>query len=304
MRYLRETSSLSICYNGSSDTDLVAYCDADFAAYRDTRKSVSGTVVKYSSGPIMWKSTKQPTVAESTAEAEFISCCAVSRDVIWARNFLGEIYEEELSGPTTIYSDNQSAISLIRNNSNITRIKHIDIKLFAVQEREENKLIKVEYINTTEQKADIFTKAVMPKQFINLRQLMGLAFILMICCASGSDAFIKFLFSKPFGEKSTAKLILKFQNPCATVDQVGTACLNKGPRIDFSNSSKLNSLVVQVSKLYCGDLYEKTIVPELKQLDECVVNRNNRDIGANVSAVAATAHAAIGVTNLIKGTSE
>lgn len=303
LRYLKDTSSVGIVYDGSRDSELVGYCDADFVACRDSRKSVSGTIVKLSSAPIMWKSTKQSTVAESTAEAEFVACCALSKDIVWARNFISEIYGKDLDKPTTIYSDNQSAISLIRNNQNITRVKHLDIKLFAVKEREETEQIKVQYINTTEQQADILTKAIMPKQFIQLRTLMGLAMMLMLLCTMGADAYVKFDFGKPFGEKATAKLILKVNNPCLAVEQAENAALNR-TKIEFNTSSKLNALLMQASKTYCNHLYDNVIVPELRSLDECVVSREKRDIGAIVSAVTATAHAVIGVTNLIKGSSE
>jgi hypothetical protein len=55
--------------------------------------------------------------------------------------------------------DNQSAIRLAKNPEFHKRSKHIDVKCHFIRELIENEELIVKYIPTTEQRADIFTKA-------------------------------------------------------------------------------------------------------------------------------------------------
>ena len=57
-----------LCYGGDQLTNtLVAYTDSNFAAYPDTRRSTSGTIFMFNSGPIAWNSHLQKSVAQSTS---------------------------------------------------------------------------------------------------------------------------------------------------------------------------------------------------------------------------------------------
>lgn len=99
----------------SAELKLCAYSDADFAARLDTRKSISGVLIKLAGAPLHWKSTKQKIVSESTTEAEFVACSLTSRDVKWFRTFLDELGFTEKE-PTKVYVDNQAALKLAVNN--------------------------------------------------------------------------------------------------------------------------------------------------------------------------------------------
>jgi hypothetical protein len=59
------------------------YSDADWGNCVDTRKSISGYVSKLSSGAVTWSSKKQPTVAKSTMEAEYLALAAATGEVVW-----------------------------------------------------------------------------------------------------------------------------------------------------------------------------------------------------------------------------
>ena len=70
-------------------------------------------------------------------------------------------------------SDNQSAIRLILNPEYHQKTKHIDIQYHVIREHQANRNISVSYISTKDQIADIFTKALPPTSFLQLRQLLG-----------------------------------------------------------------------------------------------------------------------------------
>lgn len=52
---------------------MIGYADSDWAGSVDDMKSTSGYVFSIGSGAICWNARKQDVVAQSTAEAEYIS---------------------------------------------------------------------------------------------------------------------------------------------------------------------------------------------------------------------------------------
>jgi hypothetical protein len=57
--------------------------EADWPADSYDRRSTSGNVFVMSNGAISWASQKQPMVALSTAEAEYIALCLATQESVW-----------------------------------------------------------------------------------------------------------------------------------------------------------------------------------------------------------------------------
>ena len=109
-----------------------------------------------SGGPISWQSKKQPTVALSSCEAEFVSLCEATKELLWLVQFLSELqvpYETPV-----ILTDSQSAMDWTKNACHHQRSKHVAIKYFFVRDTVRDKLVKISYVNTKENEADILTK--------------------------------------------------------------------------------------------------------------------------------------------------
>ena len=70
--------------------------------------------------------------------------------------------------PTTLFEDNQSAITLARNPVYHVRSKHIDIQYHFVCEKIESKEIKISYMITDEMIADTLTKPLTQLKFAKL----------------------------------------------------------------------------------------------------------------------------------------
>jgi DNA-directed RNA polymerase subunit L len=68
--------------------------------------------------------------------------------------------------------DDQSTISLITNGIINERLKHIDVKYRFIHDLIKNKIIKLKYCPTNEQKADILTKALNTIKFQNCKNFM------------------------------------------------------------------------------------------------------------------------------------
>jgi len=162
LRYLRGKSSLGITYR-PPPLRLTGYSDADWAGDVNTRRSTTGYVVMLNNGAIAWRSQRQPTVALSTMEAEYMALTEATKELKWIRTLLAELGytngKSEDQTPTDLYSDNQSAIALAKNPVSHARAKHIDLRHHFVREAIQDKVIWVQYIPTTEMTADSLTKA-------------------------------------------------------------------------------------------------------------------------------------------------
>ena len=57
----------------------------------DTSRSTSGYVMTYAGGAVSWQSRLQKAVALSTTEAEYMAVVEAGKEVIWMREFIGEL---------------------------------------------------------------------------------------------------------------------------------------------------------------------------------------------------------------------
>ncbi|KAL8148697.1 hypothetical protein AgCh_005889 [Apium graveolens] len=135
-RYLKGTPNLGLWYPKGTGFEAVGYVDADFAGCRVDRKSTSGSCQFLGQRLVSWYSKKQQSMSTSTAEVERIvvgSCCA---QVLWIRNQLMD-YGLVLH-KIPIMCDNTSAISIVANPVNHSRIKHIDVRYHFIREHAAN----------------------------------------------------------------------------------------------------------------------------------------------------------------------
>lgn len=123
--YLLGTRKLGLTY-GTSRGRLVGYTDADGVS-QEHRRAITGFAFLVDGGAILWGSRKQELVTLSMAESEFIVATHAAKETQWLRHFIGEVFRP-LENPTTLYSDNQSAITLTKDGSYHACTKHIDIR--------------------------------------------------------------------------------------------------------------------------------------------------------------------------------
>ena len=110
MRYVASTRKHGIVF-GTSPNTVVGYCDAEYAG--DTRRSTTGFVFILHGGAITWLSKRQPTVAASTTEAEYISAAQAVKEALWLRVLLADL--GIVVNTFQIKGDNQSALKLLKN---------------------------------------------------------------------------------------------------------------------------------------------------------------------------------------------
>lgn len=148
--------------------DVTAFADADWANDKGDRKSISGWVAKLNGDPVSWSSKKQRVVALSTCEAELYAESAAIQEVLWLRGLLAELGLHTKMG-SVVHGDNQSTIAVSKKGVKGERTKHVDVKYHFVTETVESGKVKLQWVPSAEQQADIFTKALHAPVFLKLR---------------------------------------------------------------------------------------------------------------------------------------
>ena len=184
-RIKRDTNQ-GIIYRPDKSKCVDVFVDASFAgewnkAWSEEPTSVmsrTGYVVKYASCPIIWCSKLQTEITLSTTESEYVALSQSLRDVIPLLGLLNELREiipSEQQKPKvhcTIFEDNKGCIDLVKSPKMRPRTKHIALKYHHFRSHI-GKTISIQYIDTADQIADIFTKALNDSQFCKLRQYLN-----------------------------------------------------------------------------------------------------------------------------------
>lgn len=158
-QYIKGTRNLKLCYT-KSKSSLTGYSDADWASDVDKRRSCTGYVFKLSNAAISWGSKRQPTIALSSTEAEYMALSSATNELIWLKSLVDELDPNEEKVIVPIFSDNQSAISLASIDGYNCRTKHIDIRHHHIREKIQKCILILKHIPTENMTADILTKGV------------------------------------------------------------------------------------------------------------------------------------------------
>jgi hypothetical protein len=135
--YLRGTVELKLMYGPrdvKGEERFLTYCDADHGGDIDRRKSTSGYMVKVGSGVVGWSSKLQPVVTLSTMEAEYVAGVSAGKEICWMQQLLQEIGFTS-PAPSTLFIDNQSAISVAKNPEHHGQMKHLDLAFFWLRDK-------------------------------------------------------------------------------------------------------------------------------------------------------------------------
>jgi hypothetical protein len=123
----------------------------------DERKSTSGGAFFLGDSLVAWISKKQGYISLSTIEAEYIFVATCCTQILWMIQTLTDL-KVNYTDPITIHCDNTSAISVSKNLVLHSKTKHIPIKYHFLREQVTNRVVQLNYIPSTEQIVDIFTK--------------------------------------------------------------------------------------------------------------------------------------------------
>ncbi|OWZ05324.1 Retroelement pol Polyprotein [Phytophthora megakarya] len=176
LKYFKWTSTYGLFLDGkTSDVTYKVYTDASFACQPKERKSITGYVIQMAGTSVSWCSSKQESVSLSTAEAELIALSEGAKESEWLWHLLGEMGFPQV--PVQVWCDTNAAISIVKNpgdhKASWEPYKHIEIRYLITRDLVELGRLKIAYRATTEMTADILTKALPTKQFLKLREKLG-----------------------------------------------------------------------------------------------------------------------------------
>ncbi|GKV16710.1 hypothetical protein SLEP1_g27312 [Rubroshorea leprosula] len=168
------TVDFGITYARTGDVKLIGYSNRDWAGSKDDMKGTSGYCFSLGSGMISWGSQKQQdSVAQSIAEAEYISAAVAVNQAVWLRKLLADVKYPQTK-PTEMLCDNQPAVAIATNPVFHKRTKHIKIKYHTLRQAVQDGEIQLLYCSSEEQVADIFTKGLQKARFQYLRGTLGM----------------------------------------------------------------------------------------------------------------------------------
>jgi hypothetical protein len=131
--------------------------DSDYAKDLETRRSISGVLTFLCGAVITTRSKMMPIVALSVTDAELFVAVMCVQDMLYImRVLLSMGLQVEL--PMLLEIDNKGAKDLIYNWSVGGRLRHVEVKQFFLRELKEQGLIKVKWLNSEDNSADLFTK--------------------------------------------------------------------------------------------------------------------------------------------------
>ncbi|GJT09539.1 retrovirus-related pol polyprotein from transposon TNT 1-94 [Tanacetum coccineum] len=149
-----------------------ALYDADHAGCKDDCKSTLGGLQVLGEKLMSWSSKKQDCTAMSTAKSEYVSLSACCAQVIWMRTQSLDYGYKYNRIP--MYCDSKNVIAISCNPVQHSRTEHIDIRYHFIKRHVEKGTVKLYFVGTEYQLADLFTKTLPKERFEYLVHRIGM----------------------------------------------------------------------------------------------------------------------------------
>ena len=112
-------------------------------------------------------------MALSSVEVKYMATSIVACEAIWLRKILMALFGQEMD-VTVIYCGNQSCIKLSKNLVFRDKSKHIDIWYHFIRDYLQKGVMRLEYVKTNEQVADIFIMDLIKGNFVKFQEKVGI----------------------------------------------------------------------------------------------------------------------------------
>ncbi|CAI7920943.1 unnamed protein product, partial [Closterium sp. NIES-54] len=161
LRYLCSTSGLGLVLGGRRPVVLTGHADASWVDDQATQRSSQGYTFSLGSGSVSWRSTRSSSVLGSSCEAEIYAGAMAAQELRWLTYLLTDLGEPPRS-PPVLYVDNKAMLALCREHRLEHRTKHIALRYFLARELQQRGQLRLAYVASEANTADIFTKALPP----------------------------------------------------------------------------------------------------------------------------------------------
>ncbi|CAI5529252.1 unnamed protein product [Closterium sp. Naga37s-1] len=173
LRYLCSTSGMGLVLGGRDRVVLTGHSDASWADDQATQRSSQGYTFSLGSGSVSWRSTRSSSVLSSSCEAEIYATAMAAQELRWLTYLLTDLGERPRS-PPVLYVDNKAAIALCEEHRMEHRMKHIALRYFLARELQQRGQLRLRYVATRANTADVFTKALQPCNHQRFCTVLGL----------------------------------------------------------------------------------------------------------------------------------
>ncbi|CAI7771630.1 unnamed protein product [Closterium sp. NIES-53] len=158
LRRLCSTSGLGLVLGGRSPVVLTVHANASWVDDLATQRSLQGYTFSLGSGSVSWRSTRSSSVLGSSCEAEIYAGAMAAQELRWLTYLLTDLGEPPRS-PPVLYVDNKAMLALCREHRLEHRTKHIALRYFLARELQQRGQLRLAYVASQANTADIFTKA-------------------------------------------------------------------------------------------------------------------------------------------------
>ncbi|CAI7774599.1 unnamed protein product, partial [Closterium sp. NIES-53] len=173
LRYLWSTSGMGLVLGGRARVVLTSHVDSSWADDLTTQWSSQGYTFSLGSGSVSWRSTRWSSVLSSSCEAEIYAGAMAAQELRWLTYLLTDLGEPPRS-PPVLYVNNKAMIALCREHRLKHRTKHIALRYFLTRELQQRGQLRLAYVATRANSADVFTKALQPCDHQRFCTVLGL----------------------------------------------------------------------------------------------------------------------------------
>ncbi|GJS53400.1 retrotransposon protein, putative, ty1-copia subclass [Tanacetum coccineum] len=135
----------------------------------------AGYVFVLNGGAVNWKSIKQSIFATSSIDAEYIAAFDASKEAVWIQKFISGLgVVPTIEEPINMYCDNTRAIARAKDHGVTKGARHFQAKVHYLRETIQMGDVKIEKVDTDDNLADPFTKALTFPKHSELTEKIGM----------------------------------------------------------------------------------------------------------------------------------
>ncbi|CAI7762362.1 unnamed protein product [Closterium sp. NIES-54] len=134
---------------------------------------LSGYTFSLGSGSVSWRSIRSSSVLSSSCEAEIYTGAMAAQELRWLTYLLTDLGEVPRS-PPVLYVDNKAMLALCQEHRLEHRTKHIALRYFLARELQQRGELRLAYVASQANTADVFTKALQPCDHQRFCTVLGL----------------------------------------------------------------------------------------------------------------------------------
>ncbi|CAI7798887.1 unnamed protein product [Closterium sp. NIES-53] len=152
---------------------LIGHADASWVDDFATQLSSQGYTFSLGSGSVSWRFTRSSSVLSSSCEVKIYAGAMAAQELRWLTYLVTDLGERPRSSPV-LYVDNKAMIALCQENRLEHGTKHIALRYFLARELQQRGQLRLAYVATRANTADIFTKALQSGDHQRFCTVLGL----------------------------------------------------------------------------------------------------------------------------------